>query len=353
MMTATIESQSPGANMTLAAEADFTAQNAAVQEPDQDSDHDRDSIHTLPLRVIPFESKSLGRTRMIKNAKLESVIELFEGDKMGSGQLPVSAIGQVYTNIGSDDVKMLTKLAKLHSYDVYSLRIELRKLGIRVDDHESLRLSAAKQVQLHRYMSAFTQRVILEVFGDGNEGVKNYGDVVELFRHPDKRQAIAKLKMMSDKLGIGLEEVPVFLEDFGDIYLSVAYFRECWESVQSAFTDFCYSVDDIMENRTLKQDKTLMKTCDAVYDKFSSMNTGASDRFHDFEAQTSKMWDNIDAKRFKRFQGIVQENHTEIGSALCNLSVKMNAWNKQFPNQNSGGPIKRADFIRLTMQPGL
>jgi len=340
--------------MTLSAEADQPTQNAAVVDTEQRvvQDVDRDSIHTLPLSVIPFQAKSLGSTRMIKNSRLESVIELFDGGKSGSGQLPVSAIRQVYTNISSDDVKMLTELSKLHSYDVYSLRIQLRKLGIKVDDHEHLKLSAAKQVQLQRYMAAFTQRVIIEVFG-GDDSVRNYDDVVALFRHPDKSLAIAKLKMMSEKLGIGLEEVPVFLEDFGDIYLSIAYFRECWESVQSAFSDFCYSVDDIMENRTLKQDRNLMKTCDAVCDKFSNMNTGASDRIHNFENQTAKMWDNLDSKRFKWFKKVVQENHTEIGGALCNLSVKMNAWNKKFPHQNSGGPIKRAEFIRVTMQQGL
>jgi hypothetical protein len=337
--------------MTLAAEADYTPQNANSNVPV--SDQGKDSIHILPLNLIPFESDSLGRTRMIKNARMESVIELFDDEKSGSGQLPISAIGQVYTNIGAGDVNMLTRLAKLHSYDVYSLRIQLRKLGIKVDDHEGLRLSAAKQEQLHRYMSAFTQRVIIEVFGDGNDSVRNFDDVVELFRHPDKRQAIAKLKMMSDKLGIELEQVPVFLEDFGDIYLSVAYFRECWESVQSAFSDFCYSVDDIMENRTLKQDRNLMKTCDVVYDKFASMNSGASDRFHEFESQTAKMWDNIDSKRFNWFKDVVQGNHAEIGNALCKLSVKMSAWNRKFPNQSAGGPIKRAEFIRLTMQQGI
>ena len=192
--------------MTLSAEADQPTQNAAVVDTEQRvvQDVDRDSIHTLPLSVIPFQAKSLGSTRMIKNSRLESVIELFDGGKSGSGQLPVSAIRQVYTNISSDDVKMLTELSKLHSYDVYSLRIQLRKLGIKVDDHEHLKLSAAKQVQLQRYMAAFTQRVIIEVFG-GDDSVRNYDDVVALFRHPDKSLAIAKLKMMSEKLGIGLE----------------------------------------------------------------------------------------------------------------------------------------------------
>jgi hypothetical protein len=346
--------------MTIAAEADFPTPVVDVLPPGKLAeehcdiqDCDRDSMHTLPLAVVPLKAGALGSSRMIKNARLESVIELFEDEKSGSGQIAVGSIQQVYTSISNEDAKMLTELAKLHSYDVYSLRIELRKLGINVNEEEHLKLSEAKQAQLHRYMTAFTQRVIVEVFGDSNAEVQNYNDIVELFRHPDKRQAISKLRMMSDKLGIELEEVPVFLEDFGDIYLSIAYFRECWESVQSSFSDFCHSVDDIMENHTLKQDRNLMEACDAIYDKLAGMNSDAAERFHDFEGQTTKMWDNIDAKRFKWFKGIVRDNHAAIGGALCNLSVKMNAWNKQFPHQNAGGPIKRAEFIRLTMRQGL
>ena len=341
--------------MTLAAEADHAAPAADAPSGDKVPvlDQDRDSIHCLPLSVIPLQTKGLSRTRMIKNARLESVIELFDDEKSGSGQVPVTAIRQVYKNISSDDVRMLSELAKLHSYDVYSLRIQLRKLGVKVDDQEHLKLSAAKQAQLHRYMTAFTQRVILEVFGDNNGEVQNFNDVVDLFRHPDKRMALKKLRMMSDKLGIELEEVPTFLEDFGDIYLSIAYFRECWESVQSPFSDFCHSVDDIMENRTLKQDRGLMKTCDSLCGKLADMNQDTQDRFHEFEKQTSKMWENIDSARFKWFKRIVRDNHTEIGTALCNLSVKMDAWHKQFPRQDAGGPMKRAEFIRLTMQQGI
>ncbi len=45
------------------------------------SDADRDSVHILPLSIIPLQTKGLERTRMIKNAKLESVIELFDDEK--------------------------------------------------------------------------------------------------------------------------------------------------------------------------------------------------------------------------------------------------------------------------------
>ena len=48
-------------------------------------DFDRDSLHILPLSMIPRETRGLQRARMIKNNRLESMVELFEGEEIGSG----------------------------------------------------------------------------------------------------------------------------------------------------------------------------------------------------------------------------------------------------------------------------
>ena len=48
-------------------------------------DFDRDSLHILPLSMISLETRGLQRARMIKNSRLESVVELFEGEEIGSG----------------------------------------------------------------------------------------------------------------------------------------------------------------------------------------------------------------------------------------------------------------------------
>lgn len=51
-----------------------------------------DSVYMLPLSIIPLESPALSRALMIKNARLESVLELFEGEDTGSGQIYVSDV---------------------------------------------------------------------------------------------------------------------------------------------------------------------------------------------------------------------------------------------------------------------
>ncbi len=59
------------------------------KEKDEISDTDRDSLHTLPLSILPLETPSLARARLIKNVRLNSVIELFTDKDTGSGQIDI------------------------------------------------------------------------------------------------------------------------------------------------------------------------------------------------------------------------------------------------------------------------
>ncbi len=53
------------------------------------SDTDRDSLHILPLSILPLSTSALNRARLIKNVRLNSVIELFTGKDTGSGQIEI------------------------------------------------------------------------------------------------------------------------------------------------------------------------------------------------------------------------------------------------------------------------
>ena len=55
-------------------------------------DADRDSLHILPLSILPLEISALKRARLIKNVRLESVIELFKDKDCGSGQIEIEGL---------------------------------------------------------------------------------------------------------------------------------------------------------------------------------------------------------------------------------------------------------------------
>ena len=134
---------------------------APVMSPVED--FARDSLHLLPLDMIPLCTPGLWRAKFIKNSRLRAVVELFRDRASDSGQIEINDLPKAFPSDPdgmADDLRALDKLATLQSFDVYSLRIELRNLSIPVDDHRKLSLSAAKRVELTEYVRSFTRPLL-------------------------------------------------------------------------------------------------------------------------------------------------------------------------------------------------
>ena len=326
------------------------------QESAEISNVDRDSLHILPLSILPVETKALKKARLIKNARLESVVEFFDDLHSGSGQVEIEALGGQFDwpqTPSHPDLVLMRKLGQLPSYDVYSLRILLRQHGIDVDNVGSLKLSAEKAQELKDYMTTFTHPLIMEIYGDSDVDIQNFADIVALFREPDIKKAREKLEVMAGKLDIKLQEVPRFLEDYGDIFLSFSYYRQCLDQVGPVIEEFLKSLKEIRGNWQLKSDANLIKTCERMDSIFNKLLATITHRFETFDRSTKDMWDNITAERFRQVEELIGSYHTTIGGELCSLGVKMNAWHRLFPTPDSGGPVKRSEFIMSDMKQGI
>ncbi|MEQ8664533.1 MAG: hypothetical protein RIC16_02300 [Rhodospirillales bacterium] len=315
------------------------------------SDEDRDSLSILPLVIVPLESAALKRARMIKNSYLESVIELFNDEDVGRGHIYPAQVEQFFSDVSLNDTTMLEALAELPSYDVYSLRISLRRIGIEVDDHDHLRLSDSKQAELQSYMQPFLQKMTVNLFSE-DSGAKVNGDWRNLFLHPDVRVTKRRLRAMSEKLGIPVEDVPAFLEDYGDVYLSVAYYRQCLDAIRPVILDFLRATSELLAHRQLSRDYGIQKNCTTVKTKVERISRALQQQFDGVSRSTDAMWSDMDAQTFESFRQLVEGGHDRIGALLCTLTVKMNAWAKKFPADDRSGPMRHADFITTEMRRG-
>ncbi|MEQ8934298.1 MAG: hypothetical protein RIE56_00710, partial [Amphiplicatus sp.] len=273
----------------------------------------------------------------------------------GSGQLMVQDIAREF-NLpqvpAHPDIALLHRLAKLPSYDVYSLLILLRDYGIPVNDMKALKLSAQKTRELTSYMTAFTRPLMKEIYAGRDVAVENFEDVVALFRNPDVKDAKEKLVVIADKLGIELADIPRFLEDYGDIFLSFSYYRHCLDNIMPSIETFIDSLQDLRCNHQLRQDAGIMRTCTDIEAKVNELTAAITGRFENFERSTVGMWDNISADRFRQVEKLIKSYHTTIGGVLCSLSVKIDAWKQAFPKPYESGPLKRAEFIMSDMKTG-
>ena len=324
----------------------------------RDSDRaDKDALHILPLSIIPLKTPGLTRSRLVKNVRLEGMVELFTDDSAGSGQIPPSELRKIFKSADPEqekDVEIIKKLSALSSYDVYSLRIELRNLGINVNNFADLRLSKEQSRELVMYMKDFTRPLIQAVYGDGGlDDINNFDDILGAFRNPKPGQARKNLVYLAKKLGIEIQYLPKFLEDYGDVYMSLAYYRNCLDNNMPKIASFLESLPEIRENRALSENTGLMQTCTMVEKKLRNTATQIYGIIDMFRIHTEDMWKDFSAERFRAMEKVIINYQTKIGGGLCAITVKMNAWSEAFPTPDQGGPYRRADFIMTHLRQGM
>lgn len=83
------------------------------------------------------------------------------------------------------DIATLQPMELLHSFDVYSLRIELRRLGISISDQEGMQLSEGKAKELTSYMTEFTRSLLGQIYGGGENNIEDMDQLLAMFKSPD------------------------------------------------------------------------------------------------------------------------------------------------------------------------
>jgi hypothetical protein len=322
---------------------------------DDNDESDKDSLHILPLSIIPLYTKALKSARLIKNSRLEGVVELFGDKDTGSGQVAPEQLHKTFDFSGPrvNDIKLIKALSVLPSYDVYSLRIELRKMGIEVDEHRGLRLSDKKAQQLTHYMMTFTKPLIRSIYGNHRTNVLNYDDLLSLFVNPNVAEARKNLAAFAKRLDIEVKDVPEFLRDYGDVYLSLSYYQYCLDENHGRLEEFFKTVDEIQEDTHLKSNHLLINRCLEVKDRLQATVHEVQDVLEIFKLRTIEMWKGLTGAGFQSVKSLIGAYQTNMGGALCAITVKMNAWAKIFPVVDGTGLFRRAEFVMNEMRQGI
>lgn len=315
----------------------------------------RDSIDVLPLSVIPLKTRSLQDARLIKNTRLEGVVELFNDSSAGSGQIPPSELGMVFDLSGerSSDLDIVTTLSGLPSYDVFSLRLSLRDLGISVEDDDNLKLSEEKTEQLAKYMSVFTRPLIANIYDDGQTNITTFEGLLRLFAAPEVSAARENLIRLADALEIAPIDIANFLETYADIYLSLSFYQQCFEQTEPSVTLIIEELKRLQQNSRLAKDKSFTGPCAVVEQKLSQLASEISSVLTMFQSKTKDMWEDISAEQFRVMARMVSDHQESMGGALCAMMVKTKAWNLKFGRSGDGNIGEKVDFIIRDMLHGL
>jgi hypothetical protein len=313
---------------------------------------DNDALHILPLAYIPLRTHALRRARLIKNSRLEGVVELFSDRQTGSGQCYPTELEHRFRIEHKPDIRLIQQLADLASYDVYSLRTELRRLGIKVDEHACLRLSAGKQAALAPYMASYVRPLLVRIYGKQTQKTDSLGDIVKLFRTPDVETARRNLQDLATKLNVDLDEVPGFIESYGDVYLSLSYYQSCLDEAVPAIKNLLAAIDQIRKSASMRSEVALHQACDFIENRINNLITEMNGLTEMFRARTRNMWDQVSPQGFRSMQAMIQGYQTKVGGNLCIVTAKTKSWSKHFPVAGAGTLSKKASVMMSDIRPG-
>lgn len=313
---------------------------------------DRDSVDRLPLSSIPLSSNALKNAKLIKNSRMETTVELHNDPLSGSLQVAPENIADFMATTERDQA-IIKSLAGLHSFDVYSLRSNLKKLGVEVKDAEELELSDDMKEGLSIYSMEFIQPLVEKIFGQGHDELHTSEGLKRIFRDPDIARAKENLKIMATKTGIPLAEIPKFLEEYSDVFLSVAYYRYGFESIGRDIDRFLLWMGELRAHRDTAASPKSAAQCKQVEDLMRYLSNSIRERLRHFQKGFQTFWADINPASFEQMRLQIEANHASMGSVLCGMIVKMNAWKKAFPDNTSGGPSTRLKFVVTELEPGL
>ncbi|MEQ9448232.1 MAG: hypothetical protein RLN70_04890, partial [Rhodospirillaceae bacterium] len=178
-------------------------------------------------------------------------------------------------------------------------------------------------------------------------------DLVGLFKDPDVKKALAQLKKMAEKLQIKIDQIPRFIEDYGDIFLSLSYYNHCLDRLTPLLESFIRSMNEMRKSLQVRNDRNLLAEMDKVDKRISGLISFLKRTFQDFAVMSQDLWDNLSASKFEQVKAYIESTQVKVGTVLCGLTVKMNAWVVRFPNERSGGPGAKGEFIMTDMRQGL
>ena len=335
----------------------MSSESALQDQPtDRDLDYEKDSLHILPLHMIPLQTPGLGQSRMIKNVQFESMIEVFQDDDAGSGHIDPARLGTMFgwpKGQKHPDGVLIAKLCLLQSFDVYSLRMSLRNLGIEVDENTHLRLSDSKRRELNRYMRVFTRPLIDIVYSNSEEiGISDIGDLIGSFRDQDNKAALENLKKLSSQLKVILSQLPAFLTDYGDVFLSLAYFKDRFDDISGKAEFFLDKVTEVKADSSLREVSQIMDAVLSTEAELNELMSGIGGRIESFDKHTATMWENLTSDSFRKVKLLIESNHATIGGMLCGLQIKMDGFHEEF-HEKEATTRRVADYVIQNIKPGI
>jgi hypothetical protein len=307
---------------------------------------ERDSLDTLKIARLPVTHPVLRKARVVKDGRLNSMIELYRDESAGSAQYAVEDIPRILglTPSSHPDVTLLRYICLLPAFDVFSVRLLLRDLGGSGPIMSELAPSPAVSTKIEEHMRKFTMPLLRYVYGSEDIDIANIGQLLNAFISPDVATAQAHLKRMADKLNMNVQKVPRFLEDYSDTFLAIAFYELTLERLLPQVDALLNVVRKLGAEPQFRNDGPVRAALRDVESLLPQILAAAGKRLQAVERIAESLWANHTGATLRAYQDKVREFQMLVGFILCGVSAKLTAWITAYAD-GSGSNRRLAGFI--------
>lgn len=274
---------------------------------------------------------------------------------MGSGQFGIDELPN-YVNRDEDlirhDIPLLKKVADFPAFDCYSLRRAVRQGGIDVESADVLSLSNEKKRELAGHMRNLTRPLVRHVFGDAGMDITDPESLRSIMEMADKAATRKKLQRLSEVLETDLDSLPEMLEDYGDAFLSLGYYRSYLNLIVPRVRELHVWIEEAISRGSFRKGDPAIKRMKHVSGTIHHIIGSVVDRFEEFDRRSVFDWNALTLEEFGMARQQIFDHQATLAEVLCGMTVKVYEWRNRFAKPNAAIQ-QRIDFVLSDLQPGL
>jgi hypothetical protein len=175
-------------------------------------------------------------------------------------------------------------------------------------------------------MRRITRPLIKHLYGEDDMDINDTKTLLELVRNPDQAKVMDRIDRMATTLGVSIAKLPTYLEDFGDLYLSLSYFENHFNELSPKVEQMIMWAMDVVTSSHLRNDPLSQKTFIDVERRVRYLKDNLDTRFKNLSEVTNVNWDLLDVGMFQKVQRSILAEQIYFATGICGLAVKVYEW---------------------------
>jgi hypothetical protein len=310
-----------------------------------------ESYFVLPLSALPLVTPALSSAQMVKNVRLDGVLQLYAHEGGGRGNIRLKDLPLYLDSAGvsEQDLALLDRVASLPSYDPYSLRLtDIAKIMPPRSPLLALSPGDTQRAQTY-HMDAYKLPLLQFIYGDSAREVAMQPDKVDVLGKLTRE----KLENLAQRLEIPVHEVPQFLQEYSDLFLSAAHYEASAADLESMAAAVTPSVEALSSAPPDGVMATVREATDRFLHFIKVMMEDIKVLIENIKAECQALWHRMERAGWDGMKARVHKVQPLFGAAICALAVKLRGWLEQFQTQDAGSLASRSACLMQDMIPGL